>query len=67
MVIKSDKHLYNNAKGPGLMSTIDIIDSSGEIRLSAFGPYVNQLFDLIEVTKSISSNQTLELILIYIL
>lgn len=34
------------------MSTMDIIDETGEIRLTSFGPYVDQFFDLVEVTKS---------------
>lgn len=49
VTIKSDKHLFANARGPGIMSTMDLVDKTGEIRLTAFGPIVHQIFDLVEV------------------
>ncbi|KAG4078942.1 hypothetical protein HA402_010894 [Bradysia odoriphaga] len=51
IIIKSDKHSFTNEKGDGIMSTLDLIDDSGEIRLSAFGTCVHQLYDCVEVDK----------------
>lgn len=50
VIIKSDIHPFHNFLGPTTMFTLDLIDESGEIRLSAFGANVNKLYDLVEVT-----------------
>lgn len=49
MTIKSDKHSFYSRYGPGIMFTVDLVDHSGEIRLTAYGPRVDEFFDKVEV------------------
>ncbi|KAG4067655.1 hypothetical protein HA402_005427 [Bradysia odoriphaga] len=51
VTIKSDIHPFFNFLGPTTMFTMDVIDESGEIRVSAFGASVDKLYDLVEVDR----------------
>lgn len=49
VAIKSDIHQIFNYLGPTTMFTLDLIDESGEIRVSAYGETANKLYPLVEV------------------
>lgn len=48
---KSPLRTYNNAKGPGKLFSFDLIDDSGEIRVTAFNEQVDKFHDVIEANK----------------
>ncbi|KAL6178695.1 hypothetical protein ACLB2K_050213 [Fragaria x ananassa] len=48
---KSELRTYTNARGEGKVFNFDLIDSSGEIRVTCFNPVAEEFFSLIEVGK----------------
>lgn len=48
---KGDIKTYNNKKGPGKLFNFNVIDESGEIRITAFNSEVTRFYDLIEEGK----------------
>ncbi|CAM0958302.1 unnamed protein product [Alopecurus aequalis] len=49
---KTHVRKYTNAKGPGKLFSVDLLDAhGGEIRATCFGEVVDQLYDQIEVDK----------------
>lgn len=50
---KSDIRHWNNAKGEGKLFSMDLMDESGEIRVTAFRDAVDKFYDLIQVIISI--------------
>ena len=52
MTVKTHVKHYANAKGPGKLFSIDLLDAQGgEIRATGFGEVVDQFYDQIEVGK----------------
>lgn len=49
LIIKSDKHHFAKYNGHGIMLTLNLIDWSGEITMTAFGDCVDKVFEVVEV------------------
>ncbi|KAM5573696.1 replication protein A 70 kDa DNA-binding subunit E [Rosa sericea] len=48
---KSELRSYTNARGEGKVFNFDLIDSTGEIRVTCFNPVAEEFYNLIEVGK----------------
>ncbi|XP_062558412.1 replication protein A 70 kDa DNA-binding subunit [Armigeres subalbatus] len=51
VMTKSGIRTWSNAKGEGKLFSMDIMDESGEIRVTAFKEQCDKFFDMIEVDK----------------
>lgn len=51
VVVKSPLRTWSNAKGEGKLFSMDVMDETGEIRVTAFREQCDKFFDLIEVDK----------------
>lgn len=48
---KSQIRNYQNARGPGVFFTCDLVDQSGEIRAAAFNAECDKFYPLLEIGK----------------
>lgn len=46
---KTDIHHYNNARGEGTVFAFDVVDSTGEIRITAFNTDCDRLYSKIQI------------------
>ena len=51
---KSPVRTWSNAKGEGKLFSMDLVDESGEIRVTAFKEQCDKFYDLIEVIHKCS-------------
>lgn len=52
---------WSNAKGEGKLFSMDLMDESGQIRVTAFRDLVDKFYDIIEVIYSLSSFTNLQM------
>jgi len=48
---KGDVRTWSNSKGEGKLFSVELLDDSGEIRMTGFKESVDQFYDLLEVKK----------------
>lgn len=51
---KSAIRTWSNSRGDGKLFSVDLLDESGEIRMTGFNNAVDQFYDLIKVMRLIS-------------
>lgn len=57
VIAKSDIRQWSNAKGEGKFFHMDIIDESGQMRVTAFRDHVDKYYDMIEVRIYLKTNE----------